>query len=89
MKIGPNPSAAINAYSQTAKSDKPSVQKGKTDTVAISGKNFDAKSFASSVAAEIFADTAPARISTLQKSVEDGSYNITSQQLADALIDKM
>ncbi len=91
MKINNmNPSAAINSYLNTGSSSKTVASgKEKKDTVAIDGRNFNPKTYASTVASEISGDVSAERLAALKQSIEDGSYNVPADILADALLGKI
>ncbi len=90
MKINNlNSSAAIGSYINTATATK-SVNVGKkTDTVAIDGRSFNPKTYSATVAKDLSGDISPERLSALKESIENGSYNIPADMLADALLGKI
>ncbi len=90
MKINNiNPSAAIGSYLNTSSASKTTASGKKTDTVAIDGRSFNPKAYSATVAKEVSADISPERLDALKKAVENGSYNIPAELLADALLGKI
>ncbi len=80
--------AALNAYTKNEKVAKPSASGTKTDKVNISGNHFDAKALTGSIAKEL-SNVPSSRIDAIKASVENGSYNIPADLLADALLGKI